>query len=98
MGGDAISTKEEITVLVERIQGGERALMLELWKEVERLVAWYANKVIPKVPKSFEDLYDLGYISLVNTVDHYERDISFIMLYLKTAFAETVFGSMLNCI
>lgn len=90
-----MSMKEEITELVERIQSGERALLLELWKKVERLVAWYANKAIHKIPISagvtFEDLYNSGYLALADAVERYERDGSFISLFvlcLKTSFAE----------
>jgi len=90
-----MSTKEEIISLVERVQGGEDALMPELWNEVERLVAWYVGKTIPNVPISagvtFEDLYNSGYLALAYAVRHYDQNGSFIalfMLCLKTAFVE----------
>lgn len=83
--------------LVTAIQRGESDKLPQLWGQVERLVAWKANRVLAALGENpcveFEDLYNSGYIALVNAVQLFdpERSDSFaniFMLCLKTAFAE----------
>lgn len=83
--------------LVIAIQQGASEMMPQLWNQVERLVAWKANKVISalgdRASVEYEDLYNSGYIALVDAVKRYDPErydgfTGLFMLCLKTAFAE----------
>lgn len=90
-------TNEELVAL---IQAGERDRLPELWGQVERFVAFQANKRIKALALSgiksgveYNDLYHSGYIALVGAVDTYDPEpgasfITWLVFYLKTAFAE----------
>lgn len=83
--------------LVLAIQQGESDKLIQLWKQVERLVAWKARRIINTLDGScsfeFDDLYNSGYIALCDAVERYKPEngsfVSLFMLCLKTAFAET---------
>lgn len=81
--------------LAERIKGGERDKLPELWEQVEGLVKWQARKVIAASNNphfEFDDLYNSGYIAMVKAIDGYTAEKgafnTWFMFYLKTAFAE----------
>lgn len=86
-------TNEE---LVSRIQNGENELLSTLWGQVERLVCWKArsfllgNNALGGV--SFDDLYNSGYLAMVDAVSTYKpigmAFHSWLIFYLKTAFSE----------
>lgn len=87
-------TNEELVV---KIQGGEKALMPDLWQQVERFVANRAQRLITFAGTlngvEFGDLYNSGYIALVSAVDTFDPDggsafIGWFALYLKRTFAE----------
>lgn len=85
-------TNEE---LVAAIQGGDDSLMLTLWEQVERLVRWHANRWASAGSEwagvTAEDLYQSGYLGLVDAVKTYdpERGLQFagwLGYYLKKEF------------
>lgn len=86
-------TNEE---LVTEIQRGDTAKLSVLWEQVERLVAWKTNKVLlalgDNAKVEFDDLYNSGYIALVEAVNSYKPNeagfTTWFMFYLKKAFAE----------
>ncbi len=86
-------SNEEIAV---RIQAGEIELMGQLWAGVEQLVKWKANRVSNAIGYNcgvdFDDLYQSGYLAMVEAVETYEFGkgsfTTWLMLHLKTAFAE----------
>lgn len=96
--------------LVQAIQAGERNRIPELWEQVERFVRQQANRIVNllggRCGVEFDDLYQSGYLAMVQAVDSYkpEKENSFIgwlAFYLKTAFAEaagyrTKTGNALN--
>lgn len=58
--------------LVIRIQNGED-LLHELWERMERLAAWYANRLARRAPRGLacaerDDLYQCGYPALARAV------------------------------
>lgn len=87
-------TNEE---LAARIQAGERDQLPALWEQVERFVAMQAYRVAravgPRAGVTAEDLYQAGYLALVEAVDGYDAErgasfIGYLSLCLKNAFAE----------
>ena len=85
--------------LVVAIQAGETERMGELWEQVEGLVKWKANHVVTALELrgnpcgvEFEDLYQSGYIAMVEAVHHYKPEngafSTCFINRLKTAFAE----------
>ncbi|MGI6014224.1 MAG: sigma-70 family RNA polymerase sigma factor [Oscillospiraceae bacterium] len=87
-------TNEE---LVQAIQDGERDRMLELWQQVEQFVMKKAHLALRRMNGhcgvEFDDLYQSGYLALVKAVNSYKPDrgakfISWLDMYLKTAFAD----------
>lgn len=83
--------------LVAAIQAGERDKLPELWTQVERLVALLANRRLTQCGQlggvEFDDLYNAGYLALIQAVDTYapDRGAKFTTYFanaLKTAFAE----------
>lgn len=89
-------TNEE---LVERIQAGERELLLELWQQVERFVAMRARMRARALNGgggvTVDDLIQSGYIAMLSAVDGFDPEqgmafIGWLNLALKTAFAEAI--------
>lgn len=86
-----MSTEE----IVARIQDGED-LWNELWGQVEKFVKWRVNHVLIALDGAsgieFGDLYNTGYLALVDAVQTYTQQnssfVTWFMFYLKTAFAE----------
>ena len=87
--------------LVERIQAGDRSLLLELWGQVERFVWMQATRRFRALNGiggvTEDDLIQSGYIAMLSAVDGFdpEQGMSFIgwlNLALKTAFAEAIGG------
>lgn len=85
--------------LVAKIQAGSVELMSELWERVERLVKWKAKRIMtvlegcPGRGVEFEDLYQSGYLAMVEAVDTYDpvtgaSFCTWLMYHLKTVFAE----------
>lgn len=79
--------------LVTEIQAGRRELLGTLWEQVERFIRRQANQRPDTGAVDREDLYQSGYLALVEAVDSYtpERDMKFISwlaYHLKTAFNE----------
>ena len=85
--------------LVAKIQAGSVELMSELWERVERLVKWKAKRVMtvlegcPGRSVEFADLYQSGYLAMVEAVDTYDpvtgaSFCTWLMYHLKTVFAE----------
>ena len=79
------------------IQSGETERMGELWEQVEKFIAWNAQRVMPTLGESptieVSDLVQSGYFALVAAVKSYNAAggpfLKWLKLYLKTAFAET---------
>lgn len=90
-------TNEELVAL---IQAGERDKLPELWEQVECFVASRANRLLIAMGDSaatrgleYNDLYNSGYIALVDAVDSYKPEagavfITWFAMRLKTVFAE----------
>ena len=87
-------TDEELVV---RIQAGELDRLPEMWKQVSNFVDMQAGKRARALygfgGVTAEDLYQSGYIALVNAIDSYKIGggmpfIGWLALYLKRAFAE----------
>lgn len=83
--------------LVERIQAGERALLPELWGQVERFVTMRAALRVRALGGNggvtVEDLLQSGYLAVLFAVENFDqkRGMSFIGwlgLSLKTTFSE----------
>ncbi len=85
--------------LVADIKSGAVDLMDQLWEQVERLVKWKAKRIItifegcPGRGVEFEDLYQSGYLAMVEAVETYDPAAggafsTWFMFHLKTAFAE----------
>lgn len=82
--------------LVIEVQHGRTELIGELWEQVERLVKWKALRVLHAVDGlfciEFDDLYQSGYLALVDAVETYQPGAgafsTWFMYYLKTAFSE----------
>lgn len=86
--------------LVAVIQGGATERMGELWEQVAGLVKWKANHIMTALDLrgnpcgvEFEDLYQSGYIAMVEAVHYYnpESGVAFstcLINRLKTVFAE----------
>lgn len=86
--------------LVIQIQAGATERMGELWEQVEKLVKWKSNRVVTALENSgvgckgveFDDLYQSGYLAMVNAVGTYKPEngvfVTWFMYYLKKAFAE----------
>ena len=84
--------------LVAEIQAGAAERMSELWGQIDGLVKQQAKRVISALELrgnpcgiEFEDLYQTGYIALVDAVNTYKLDgmsfASWLVYYLKSAFA-----------
>lgn len=82
--------------IVARIQAGEEYLCGVLWEQVERLVAWKANRVIHALDGyggvEFGDLYNSCYPAMLEAIKTYNPATgafsTWFMYYVKTAFAE----------
>lgn len=86
--------------LVAAIQAGATERMGELWEQVAGLVKWKANHIMTALDLrgnpcgvEFEDLYQSGYIAMVEAVHYYtpESGVAFstcLINRLKTVFAE----------
>ena len=86
--------------LVAVIQAGATERMGELWEQVAGLVKWKANHIMTALELrgnscgvEFEDLYQSGYIAMVEAVNYYnpESGVAFstcLINRLKTVFAE----------
>lgn len=85
-------SNEEIVAL---IQEGRTDLYERLWWQVERLIRWKAHRLINTLEGScrttFDDLYQSGYIAMVDAVTTYKPDsgkfTTWLDYYLKSAFA-----------
>lgn len=86
--------------LVAVIQAGATEHMGELWEQVAGLVKWKANHIMTALDLcgspcgvGFEDLYQSGYLALVEAVETYNPTAgafsTWLMYYLRKAFAET---------
>lgn len=68
-------TNEELAVL---IQSGRQDLLPELWQQVERFAMWRASRMSRllegRCGVTFEDLYQCGYLALVNAVETFSAD------------------------
>ena len=89
-------TNEELAAL---IQQGDHDKMVLLWEQVERFVAFRANRIITlsgdRLKVEFDDLYNSGYLALVKAVEAFDAEKGFSFLtcfdyHLRTIFAETV--------
>lgn len=87
-------TNEE---LATQIKSGKTELLPELWNQVERLVSWKANKVMEAVEArqgyrsfDFDDLYNSGYIAMVNAISTYNPEngsfSNWLMFYIRREF------------
>ena len=86
--------------LVQAIQAGHTELIPQLWDNVEKLIAWRANRFLAAISAtglchSVEtgDLVNSGFFALLAAVKTYDpaqgKFTSWICQYLKAAFAET---------
>ena len=71
--------KQRINQLVQDIQNGETSKFHALWDEVERLIAYWADKYAAKNLSGavFEDLYQCGYIAMCRAVETHNGAGSF---------------------
>lgn len=88
---------EELAAL---IKAGETERIPELWAQTERLVKWKATRIMTALELrgnpcgvTFDDLYQSGFIALVEAVHYYNPDdgaafSTCLMNRLKTVFAE----------
>lgn len=82
--------------LVARIQAGDHNSMIVLWYQVEKFIAWKAQRIMPSLGEStvieVDDLIQAGYFALVSAVATYtpgeSEFIKWLSFYLQTAFAE----------
>lgn len=82
--------------LVARIQAGDHNGMTQLWYQVEKFIAWKAQRIMPTLGEStvieVDDLIQTGYFALVSAVATYSpaegKFVKWLSFYLKTAFAE----------
>lgn len=85
--------------LVAAIKDGVTERMGELWERVEKLVKWKAKRVMtvlegrPGCGVEFEDLYQSGYLAMVEAVNTYDPAAggtfsTWLMYHLKSVFAE----------
>ena len=82
--------------LVARIQAGDQNGMTELWYQVEKFIAWKAQRIMPTLGEStvieVDDLIQAGYFALVSAVATYSPGegefVKWLSYYLQTAFAE----------
>ena len=85
--------------LVAEVQAGATERMGELWKQVEGLIKWKANRIMtvlegcPGRGVEFEDLYQSGYLAMVAAVNTYDPTAggnfaTWLMYHLKSTFAE----------
>ena len=85
--------------LVAKIQAGAVELMGQLWEQIEGLVKWKAKRIMtvlegcPGCGVEFEDLYQSGYLAMVEAVNTYDPTAgvtfsTWFMYHLKNAFAE----------
>ncbi|MCI6760058.1 MAG: sigma-70 family RNA polymerase sigma factor [Clostridiales bacterium] len=84
--------------LVERIAAGEESLIADLWSQVEKFVAWRANRFFYSYMErcqslviDTDDLIQVGYFALLQSVEKYDpvRGTKFLTAfeyYLKTQF------------
>lgn len=83
--------------LVAAIQSGESEHMGELWEQIEKFIAWKAQRIMTTMDESatieVSDLVQSGYFALVAAVKSYKAGdgpfLKWLSYYLKTAFAET---------
>lgn len=89
-------TNEELVALIQR---GDSEKMALLWEQVERFVAFRANRIITlsgdRIKVEFDDLYNSGYLALVKAVETFDAEKGFSFLtcfdyHLRNVFAETV--------
>ncbi len=88
-------TNEELAVL---IQQGDRSKLSDLWEQVSRFVAWKAAKIAERLKNcawaEYDDLYNAGFIALVEAVETYKANrgtfIAWFAYYLKVAFAQVI--------
>ena len=84
--------------LVTMIQSGEYERMGELWGQVEKFIAWKAQRMMTTLDESstieVDDLIQSGYFALVAAVKSYKAGssifVKWLSYYLQTAFAEAV--------
>lgn len=71
--------KERIKQLARAVQSGGPDKLPALWEEVERLVAYWADKYAKKQLHGveFEDLYQCGYIAMARAAETYNGTDSF---------------------
>ena len=82
--------------LVAKIQAGDQNRMTELWYQVEKFIAWKAQRIMPTLGEStvveVDDLIQAGYFALVSAVATYKPGegafVKWLSFYLQTAFAE----------
>lgn len=82
--------------LVAKIQAGDQNRMTELWYQVEKFIAWKAQRIMPTLGDStvieVDDLIQAGYFALVSAVATYKPGegafVKWLSFYLQTAFAE----------
>lgn len=82
--------------LVARIQAGDQNSMIVLWYQVEKFIAWKAQRIMPTLGEStvieVDDLIQAGYFALVSAVATYtpgeSEFVKWLSFYLQTAFAE----------
>ena len=88
-------SNEELAVLIQR---GDSEKMALLWEQIERFVAFRANRIITlsgdRIKVEFDDLYNSGYLALVKAVETFDAEKGFSFstwfgYHLRTIFAET---------
>ena len=85
--------------LVAAIQSGQTELLPQLWENVEKLIAWRANRFLSAISATglchgveSGDLINSGYFAMLAAIKTYEPEqskfSSWLLQYLQTAFAE----------
>jgi len=89
-----------IEELVAAIQAGDDSKLGELWDKISGLVKWKAKRTMTALESlngawrvEFDDLYQSGYLAMLSALETYKPESgafsSWLMYYLRTAFAET---------
>lgn len=93
-GSGMAMTNEE---LVRQIQNGDKALIPQLWEQVEKFVSQRAGMRSRKLEgfggATEEDMYQSGFLALIDAIDSFDPEagksfVGWLDLHLKTAFAE----------
>ena len=83
--------------IVREVQEGREDLIAALWAAVEKYVRWQARRFYSRLsvpPCDVEDLYQAGFLAVVEAVKNYDPGeasfITFLWYHLRRAFQDTI--------